>query len=77
MSEFTVKDDILAKAELLRKAFKYVVAKNEIALRVVNRVAEDASNELVFKNVAAFIQTVPAQWTVSCRPPYAHVTNML
>ena len=60
-----VKELGFAKDDLLQEGFGEAVEKNEIALRVVDRLAKGEYNECVVENGVLYIQTTPRDWRVN------------
>lgn len=55
------------KDDMLQEGFQEAVEKNEISLKVVQKLEKSNYNEPVIKNSVLYIQTTPAMWTTNIR----------
>ena len=76
---FASKTDYLGftKDEMLQEGFKDAVEKNEIGIRVVNKLAKGTYNECVIENGVLFIQTTPKYWWTNHRDAADKLLDML
>lgn len=65
------------KDEMLQEGYQEVVDKNEIGLRVVDKLQKGTYNETVFENGVLYLQTVPEYWTSNMRDAGAKIVDML
>ena len=66
-----------AKDEMLQEGYQEVVDKNEIGLRVVDKLQKGTYNECVFENGVLYMQTTPEYWTSNMRDAGAKIVDML
>ena len=66
-----------AKDEMLQEGNQEVVDKNEIGLRVVDKLQKGHYNECVFENGVLYMQTAPEYWTTNMRDAGAKIVDML
>lgn len=66
-----------AKDEMLQEGYQEVVDKNEIGLRVVDKLQKGHYNECVFENGVLYMQTTPEYWTSNMRDAGAKIVDML
>ena len=53
------------KDEMLQEGLKDAMEKNEIQLRVVDKLAQGYYNEVIFENGVLIVQTTPPMWTTN------------
>ena len=64
--------------EMLQEGFKDAVEKNQIALRVVEKLKEGSNyNECVIENGVLYIRTTPENWAVNVRDPAHGLMDIL
>ena len=64
--------------EMLREWFRDGVEKNEVAVRVVDRLkAGEGYNGCVVENGVLYLQTTPENWAVNIRDPARELVNIL
>ena len=63
--------------EMLQEGFAEAVEKNEIGLRVVEKLEKATYNECVLENGVLWIQTVPVYWTTNIRDPGDKILDLL
>ena len=73
----TLKDQGFAKDEMLQEGFQESVDKNEIGLRVVEKLQNGSFNECVIENGVLYLQTTPQWWTTNTRDGSKNLMNML
>ena len=66
-----------AKDDMLQEGYQDVADKNEIGLRVVDKLQKGTYNECVFENGVMYIQTTPEYWTSNIRDAGAEIVNLL
>lgn len=65
------------KDDMLQEGFKDAVEKNEIALRVVDKLVKGTYNECVFEGGVCYMQTTPEYWTTNMRDTASDILNLL
>lgn len=63
--------------DMLQEGFKDVVEKNEVSLRVVDKLVKGTYNECVFEGGVCYIQTTPEYWTTNIRDTGARIVELL
>ncbi len=66
-----------AKDDMLQEGFQETVDKNEIGLRIVDKLQKGTYNECVFENGVMWIQTTPEYWTTNIRAAGDRIVDML
>ena len=68
-----------AKDEMLQEGFKEAVEKNEVSLRVVDKLVSGSSsyNECIIENGILYIQTTPRDWSVNISDPARSLIDVL
>ena len=66
-----------AKDDMLQEGYQEVVDKNEIGLKVVDKLQKGTYNECVFENGVMYMQTTPEYWTSNMRDAGAKIVDML
>ena len=72
MEEISFGDD-----ELLREGFNEAVEKNQIALRVVDKLVKGHYNEPIVENGVLYIQTKAEFWATNVIDPAYELINVL
>ncbi len=68
------------KDEMLQEGFKEMVEKNEIGLRVVDKLGEKGGrtfNESVIEGGVCYMQTTPQYWTTNVRDASKGIIDLL
>lgn len=65
------------KDDMLQEGFKDVVEKNEVGLRVVEKLEKGYYNECVFEGGVCYMQTTPKFWTTNIRDTGAKIVDLL
>lgn len=66
-----------AKDDMLQEGYQDAADKNEIGLRVVDKLQKCTYNECVFENGVLYIQTTPEYWTSNIRDAGARIMDLL
>ncbi|KAL8708421.1 MAG: hypothetical protein Q9220_006711 [cf. Caloplaca sp. 1 TL-2023] len=72
-----LEEDGFGKDEMLQEGFKEAVEKNEVALRVVEKLTKGVYNECIIENGVLYIQTTPDNWNSNVRDPAVGLIDML
>lgn len=73
----TLEGQGFAKDEMLQEGYQESLDKNEIGLRVVNKLEKGHYNECVFENGVLYMQTTPEWWTTNVRDCGSKIVDML
>ena len=65
------------KDDMLQEGFKDVVEKNEIELRVVEKLVKGSYNEVIVENGVLVIQTTPESWTANMGDAAENILDVL
>jgi len=57
------------KDDMLQEGFQEAIEKNEISLRIVDKLVKGTYNEVIIENGVLVIQTVPKYWNANIRDP--------
>ena len=66
-----------ANDDMLQEGYQDVADKNEIGLRVVDKLQKGTYNECIFENGVMYIQTTPEYWTSNIQNAGAEIVNLL
>ena len=66
-----------AKDDMLQEGYQETLDKNEIGLRIVDKLQKGTYNECVFENGVLYIQTTPEYWTTNIRAAGDRIVDML
>ena len=66
-----------AKDEMLQEGYQEFADKNEIGLRIVDKLHKGTYNECVFGNRVMYMQTTPEYWTTYVRDTGAKIIDLL
>lgn len=66
-----------AKDDMLQEGYQETADKNEIGLRIVDKLQKGTYNECVFENGVMYIQTTPQYWTSNIRDAGAKIVDLL
>lgn len=66
-----------AKDDMLQEGYQDAADKNEIGLRVVDKLQKGTYNECVFENGVMYIQTTPEYWTTNVRDAGSKILDLL
>ena len=72
-----MKDKGFGDDDMLQEGFKDAVEKNQIVLRVVNKLNKGNYNEPVLENGVLYIQTTPEYWAVNIGDPAYQLMDIL
>ncbi|KAG8529609.1 uncharacterized protein KY384_006246 [Bacidia gigantensis] len=72
-----LKDSGFAGDDMMQEGFKEAVEKNEIGLRVVDKLEKGDYNECVIENGVVYMQTTAENWTVNIRDPARRLIDLL
>ncbi|CAD6586150.1 MAG: hypothetical protein ASARMPRED_002455 [Alectoria sarmentosa] len=66
-----------AKDDMLQEGYQETADKNEIGLRIVDKLQKGTYNECVFENGVMYIQTTPQYWTTNIRDAGNRIMDLL
>lgn len=66
-----------AKDDMLQEGYQEAADKNEIGLRIVDKLQKGTYNECVFENGVLYMQTTPEYWTTNIRDAGARIMDLL
>lgn len=73
----TLEEQGFEKDDMLQEGFQETVDKNEIGLRIVDKLQKGYYNECVFENGVMYIQTTPEYWTTNIRAAGSKIVDLL
>lgn len=72
-----LEDSGFPKDEMLQEGFKDAVEKNEISLRVVDKLIKGTYSECVIEGGVCYMQTIPKYWTTNIRATSENIMDLL